>query len=164
MPENELIINANNQNIMRRLVFIACFLFVDFLIINHLLINKRGPKGVILLIFLIILLTSVLFPVLMSLFRITRIRIDTQSDILLFKQLLKKRKYAVHNIIGYNTTFYKSQRKNYLGLILKLDNHTVIELAGQNLEKLEELQDYLTARKVPFLGEKTSFFPFRRPS
>lgn len=164
MAENFLKILPNKKNITRRIIFIAAFLFVEFLIINHLIINRQGTKGVILLCFLIILLTCVLLPVLLSLFRISRIYIDKQSQIISFITPFVTQKYSIHNITGFFTTTYRNRKRIFMGIILKLDNNTVIELAGQNLLNVKELNNYLLESGVLYMGEKTSFFPFRRPS
>ena len=163
MSENVLEIHPNRLNIIRRIVFISCFLFLDFLIINHLVLNKQDTKGVVILIFLIILLTCVVYPVLLSLFRVNHIIVDLNTHIINFKKLFDSQKYATHNITGFYTTTYKSKANNFKGVILKLDNKTDKELAGQNLQSIEKFQNYLFEMKIPHLGEKTSFFPFRRP-
>ena len=110
--------------------------------------------------FFIALIGFLAFSFILSLLSIIKVEVDTTAGSITFIGLLSKKTIATADIKEYLETVHKNPFKAWYGLLIKTHDNQTIQLAGQNIESLSELKDYLTDKKISYAGQRKMKFPF----
>lgn len=168
-----LTLPTNSTNIIGRIFFLTLSFFIIFLLIKfglkdpgneHVvfriaLIHFSFKAGYVLYI-LIAIIGFLILIIIVSLFSINKILIDTTINSITFFSLFRKQTIPTAGISEYHVTVHKNAFKAWHGLLIKTKENKEIQIAGQNIKSISTLRDYLTDKKILFAGEKKMKFPF----
>jgi len=169
-----LTFSSNSQNLVARVLFFLLTLILIYLFINFGL-KEPNNKHVIFKIPLLhfefkvfyvlyFIIATVLFlavTIVVSLLSIKKVEVNTFQDSITFTSLLKKETIAINNIADYFETNKGNGYKVFYGLLLRLKDARTIQLAGQNINCLTDLKQYLDEKNITCLGQRKMKFPFR---
>jgi len=168
-----LTLPTNSANFFGRVFFLIVTFFLGYLFINFGL--KEPNNGsvifkisainfefkIIHIVYFLITITGFLtFTIIVSLLSFNRIQIDTTSGTITFTGLVSRKIISIRDISEYFETTHRNRFKMFRGLLLKLRDKKTIQVAGQNIESLSDLKNYLDERGINCVGQKKMKFPF----
>jgi hypothetical protein len=168
-----LTLPTNSANFFGRVFFLIVTFFLGYLFINFGL--KEPNNGnvifkisaidfefkIIHIVYFLITITGFLtFTIIVSLLSFNRIQVDTTSGTITFTGLVSRKIISLGDISEYFETTHRNRFKMFRGLLLKLRDKKTIQVAGQNIESLSDLKNYLDERGINCVGQKKMKFPF----
>ncbi len=90
------------------------------------------------------------------------VRISKDMSKICFHYFYKTFKVGSIEIDNYYETKHNTKLSNFKGLLIKLKSGKVIEVTGYNLKSVKEIVTFLRYNKVPYKGDKNSWFPMKR--
>ncbi|MFL5743002.1 MAG: hypothetical protein ACJ75B_22475 [Flavisolibacter sp.] len=156
-----LTIQTNKVNILGRILALLLIILGQSLIIKKGIIDGAAnhEKGIGILYFLVLLLTSVTIAIFHSFFQVLKVEVHTSSGEITFTKAFSTLTIFKKDISGYYTTIYKGSRaKPWFGLLVKTVHHQTLRLTEGNLKSIHALKEFFEQQGLTYLGEKRPFF------
>jgi len=168
-----LTLSTNSANFIGRLFFLVVTFFLGYIFVKlglqesnngHVVFRITAIhfefKTIYIMYFLILIVCFLALTIIVSLISINKVQVDTAIDSITFVSLFKKQTIDTADIIEYFETVHRNPYKVWYGLLIKTKDNTTIQVAGQNINSLSELKDYLEERKISYAGQKKMKFPY----
>ena len=125
---------------------------------------RQGTDEENLAIFIVGLIVVSMFPfyLLWTLFKVMWVRLSIDDLKIHFHYLHTSVKIHSSDIDGYFKTIHRTRIKSYSGLLIRLKTGKVLEVSEYNVKSIEGIKGFLQTYKIPYRGEKSSWFPFTR--
>ncbi len=162
-----LILKTNTRNIFARCFAFPFSILIVYLIIhygfkepnnNHVLFWKF--KVIHLLYFMIAAMLFYMFMLLLGFLSVIRVEAQIISGEITLISIIKRETISIHDIKNYFDTIHRNGFKDWQGIILYLNSEKIIQIAGQNVDGIPDLKNYLAEKGVPCSGTRKMKFPF----
>lgn len=168
-----LTLPTNSANFIGRVFFLAVIFCMGYLFINfglkepnngHVIFKITAIhfefKAAYIMYLLILIIGFLALTILSSLLTINKVLVDTTNNTITFIGLFSKQTIATIDIKEYFDTVHQNAFKSWKGLLIKTSDNKSVQVAGQNINSLSDLKDYLNDKKIFCAGQKKMKFPF----
>jgi hypothetical protein len=164
-------LKPNVPNLIARIFFLVVAIATGWLFVKFGIPDMTSQKVIftfanlqIRLVHLLYLITAVaiflVFTLIMSFLAIIKVEIDSNVGVIKLIGLFRKKDLLLTDIYNYRSTTKKNVFKNWIGLLIKAKDGSVYQVAGQNVECISVLEEYLRQKGISGEGDSSMKFPF----